>query len=690
MSMLSGANVPVKFWPYAFHHYLRLYNVIPHGEATMSPMEICTGRRPNLSQLRTFGCRIYALPARPQHRRQEKLHADTRRGIFLGYAQTFKNALYYDKTTEAIKICQHVAFDETMADLAFPARSPNSQMLQTIKDGTPLDTLNMATPSHHLDLDVHIHPFTAFQTITMPLDVDASHPLHIEVANCSDLGRAFITKIHLGPVGHRSLRGFRTATIGAYVVEVNGHPVFTGDEVRKVIDQLSLSAQPLTSVDILIAPERAARNNDRLPPVHLRVADLRRVHALQSVSGHGATTAQYNALLDAFDMDPTGDGLHNFLPFLAGEDTADPYVCFQVCRLQSDGMTEEEKALPRFTRKNLMTLLSWAEWDEAHDRQLDARHAAGTFGAPVLRPGRRPDGRRPNVFRVVWTNIVKPGGKRKSRSCLDGSARAAPGLRESTQTYSSCIEHCCQRLFFSLVARTNKLVTYADTENAFQQSPPPSEQCYLEIDDAYRSWYNKRFHATIDPRTHVVPLERALQGHPEAGVLWEKLIVGILEGPELQLRSTTHERNLYQGTFQGEKVLVCRQVDVFAIATDSQPVAEALIAIINRHVTTASQGIGVHVPDGIHARYNGVDIRQTQLYIQLSCDTYIQRVLQSHGWETPGVNETDRFDSVPLTPELAQRLQELTGPPENTPAHKALEVQAGFSFRQVLGEIMYA
>jgi hypothetical protein len=119
MSMLSGTNLPIKFWPYAFHHYLRLYNVIPHGDAPSSPMEICTGRRPNLAQLRTFGCRIYALPARPHHRRQEKLHADTRRGIFLGYAQTFKNALYFDELTEAVKICQHVAFDETMANIDF-------------------------------------------------------------------------------------------------------------------------------------------------------------------------------------------------------------------------------------------------------------------------------------------------------------------------------------------------------------------------------------------------------------------------------------------------------------------------------------------------------------------------------------------------------------------------------------------
>jgi hypothetical protein len=304
----------------------------------------------------------------------------------LGYAQTFKNALYYDEATEAVKIRQHVAFDETMADVEYAECSPNAKMLQFDPDTTNPDTMDIAASSTHIDLDVHIHPFTTFQKITMSLDVDAPHPLHIEVADCSDLGRAFITKIHRCQVGQRSLRAFRTATTGSYIVEIHGQPVFTGDDVRKLIERLSDSAHPPENVEIMIAPERSTRNNDRLPPIHLRVADLRRVHALQTVSGLGATTAQYHALLDAFDFDPTGDGLQNLLPSIHGVDTDDPYVSFHVCRLQSDGMTEEEKALPCFTRKNLMKLSNWAEWDEAHNRQLDAHHAAGTFGAPVPCP----------------------------------------------------------------------------------------------------------------------------------------------------------------------------------------------------------------------------------------------------------------------------------------------------------------
>jgi hypothetical protein len=65
---------------------------------------------------------------------------------------------------------------------------------------------------------------------------------------------------------------------------------------------------------------------------------------------------------------------------------------------------------------------------------------------------------------------------------------------------------------------------------------------------------------------HVISVERALQGHPEAGQLWETMIVDILSKKCIQ--STTHERNLHQSYIDGHFVLVCRQIlDDYAIAS---------------------------------------------------------------------------------------------------------------------------
>jgi hypothetical protein len=163
-----------------------------------------------------------------------------------------------------------------------------------------------------------------------------------------------------------------------------------------------------------------------------------------------------------------------------------------------------------------------------------------------------------------------------------------------------------------VAAGQNKLVTFADTTNAFQQSPPPTEQCYLEIDDAYTSWYLKRLGKDIDRIKYVIPLGRALQGHPEAGALWEQMANSILKDPELGLKATTHERNLCCGIVRGEKVYICHQVDDFSIASDTRGTADHITSVVNSHATTTSQGIGETTEHGEHCCYNGVDIWQTR------------------------------------------------------------------------------
>jgi hypothetical protein len=104
------------------------------------------------------------------------------------------------------------------------------------------------------------------------------------------------------------------------------------------------------------------------------------------------------------------------------------------------------------------------------------------------------------------------------------------------------------------------------------------------------------------------------------------MIVGILK--DLNFRSTTHERNLHRGEIDDELVLICRQVDDFAVASVSRATASKLIAAINARVTTKDQGLGI--------RYNGIDLLRTRDCVKVSCETYLDRVLLTHGWDKPG------------------------------------------------------
>ena len=106
---------------------------------------------------------------------------------------------------------------------------------------------------------------------------------------------------------------------------------------------------------------------------------------------------------------------------------------------------------------------------------------------------------------------------------MDGSSRAAWWLRQDVPTYASCIEQPGMKLFV-LAAHEGTSVSFADTTNAFQQLPPPLKNCYVAVDEAYRDWYKAQYGVTLDINSHVLPLKKALQGHPEAGASFERLI----------------------------------------------------------------------------------------------------------------------------------------------------------------------
>jgi hypothetical protein len=90
-TMLIGANLDARFWPYAFHTYLCVKNAMPLKDQASSPDILRTGVKPNFQVLQTFVCHVWVRPP-GSHSGKLKLHA--RKGIFLGFlAQTTKNIM---------------------------------------------------------------------------------------------------------------------------------------------------------------------------------------------------------------------------------------------------------------------------------------------------------------------------------------------------------------------------------------------------------------------------------------------------------------------------------------------------------------------------------------------------------------------------------------------------------------------
>jgi len=73
----------------------------------------------------------------------------------------------------------------------------------------------------------------------------------------------------------------------------------------------------------------------------------------------------------------------------------------------------------------------------------------------------------------------------------------------------------------------------------------------------------------------------------------------------------------------------------------------------------------------------------------VSCKSFIDCVLQTHGWNQPSSNEKDQNDVAPISPQIIDKLQQLKGS-TGTIKHKQIEKDVGFSYCQVLGELIYA
>ena len=57
----TGANLSQKFWPCAFHHSLWARNAIPTRHSNLrSPITLAIGKQEDLTNLCTFGCRVWA------------------------------------------------------------------------------------------------------------------------------------------------------------------------------------------------------------------------------------------------------------------------------------------------------------------------------------------------------------------------------------------------------------------------------------------------------------------------------------------------------------------------------------------------------------------------------------------------------------------------------------------------------
>ena len=211
--------------------------------------------------------------------------------------------------------------------------------------------------------------------------------------------------------------------------------------------------------------------------------------------------------------------------------------------------------------------------------------------------------------------------RKKSRCTMDGSARNGK-VRILGHTYANCVEHAGARIFYAASAVENLTIYGSDVSNAFGEAPAPKQGAFILPDRAFYQWWTKHKGRERIPPGYVVPVQRAMQGHPESPRLWEKHIDDILK--DIGLVPTVHEPCLYHGKIDGKRILFLRQVDDFACAAPDQRTADILLDMIDDRLSIPIKR------KGPVTLFNGFDVNQTKYYIKLSVETYITRICEKH------------------------------------------------------------
>ena len=386
-TLLHGSGIAIKYWPYAYYHFELLYNCIPHGDRTASPFTLATGKRPDVSKLRTWGCLVYV---RPPEQRSLKLDNHCNIGSFLGFTSTMTQIHYLDHRTKRIKTAAHVRFDEGMNGVT--KLPPNARMIrQALGHHLPPEEEEATTPD---DVNLFVQPsyFPELVEVTFqyrPSDQEKGYTtLGLIVAEDKINHRGYLLRVE----PHSSIskvRGIRQQLMGSYVIEIDGTVVGSKDEIDTALSQAVVNRQehPNKEVKITFAPDKImlrTPETDDTPLPKLHSDQLRHVALLTATDDH--TSLQ--AMEHMWKHDP---------------DT----LSMEEIDLIVRGVTTVALEKSKFTRRQVMSGPDKDEWLHAEWKQLDAMKEDNMYGKPIPRP---PTG---IILGVVWTYLIKWNGTKK-------------------------------------------------------------------------------------------------------------------------------------------------------------------------------------------------------------------------------------------------------------------------------------
>jgi hypothetical protein len=306
---------------------------------------------------------------------------------------------------------------------------------------------------------------------------------------------------------------------------------------------------------------------------------------------------------------------------------------------------------------------------------LDKNDSYGMYGAPTSRRDVPQDAK---VVRPIWNYSQKGSGLHKARKCMNVKQLVRMGVKLSN-TYATCMEQHCMRLFCALAAYLGCLICDGDVVNAYAHAKAEGTLLYIAVDEVFQLWYNARYSSTVS-LGYCIPLHKGMQGHPQAGQWWEKHFDKECAAP-LHLWPSFMEPTMYRcdDHVVTGPTLAIRQVDDILMSADSAVDRAYVLDGIANKVT-------FKISPGPTTLFYATDIEQTAQYIRVYAKSYILSCLLKLGWSE---YSKDSSIMVPLPPSTVKEMSKSPGPLDPD-ALRIIVDQFGFEYRSLTGMLIFA
>ena len=505
------------------------------------------------------------------------------------------------------------------------------------------DILDLKHELETLDISTNTYIHTISHTVTLN-DKQLHKRLGLVTQPHPDMNNSIeLVEFQVGTTTHRHIRSWKRQLQGTIIISVNNESITNDD-------------------DIEIALRNARKNKQKnITIVFGSLVGF-------AMSGEGVPTLQ---------ADQLNVIAHHLNEIHTGEDLW-PEKNDWPTLLDSPEILPLQLKVKKLRRKTLQDTPEWESFLKSEHKQLNRYETAGMFGQPIKMEDWM------TVLPWVWTYLYKEDPvtaleMAKARGTCNGGPQygAAVTLAE---TYAACVEQPIHRLTWAISAALNLYCKGYDVGNAFAEAPAPVDPFFMYPDDQYNEWWQSLGNDPI-PKGYVIPILKALQGHPESPRLWDKHISKMLTH-ELGFKSTVHEPCLYYKRDSNDNVtLILRQVDDFLVANKSSKECDEIGKRIQDRMINPLNKLGTI------RKFNGVNIDQKRDFNHVHCETYIKKIVHHHGWQ----NETTRVKPIPMKTDVDYQTRiQLEEGPESLKERKHLERQMGFSYRQCIGELIYA